>query len=141
MKLCWSAGSACVNGLRLHWEETGPVHGDPLLLVMGLGGQLIHWPDALCAPLVEQGFRVIRFDNRDAGLSGDSDRGIKVNLPKSWLDARFGRSTPSNYTLYDHADDVIGLLDTLGIRRTHIVGASMGGMISQIIAGRHPQRV
>lgn len=141
MKLCWSAGSACVNGLQLHWEETGPAHGDPLLLVMGLGGQLIHWPDALCAPLVEHGFRVIRFDNRDAGLSGDGDRGIKVNLPKAWLDARVGRSTPSNYTLHDSADDVIGLLDTLGIRRTHLVGASMGGMISQIVAGRHPQRV
>jgi pimeloyl-ACP methyl ester carboxylesterase len=141
MKPCWSAGSACVNGLRLNWEETGPAHGEPLLLVMGLGGQLIHWPDALCAPLAEKGFRVIRFDNRDAGLSGDGDRGVKVNLPRAWLASRFGRTAASNYTLHDSAADVVGLLDTLGIQRAHVVGASMGGMIAQIVAGRHPHRV
>ncbi|HET8883702.1 MAG TPA: alpha/beta hydrolase [Solimonas sp.] len=141
MKPCWSAGSARVNGLRLNWEETGPAHGEPLLLVMGLGGQLIHWPDALCAPLAEKGFRVIRFDNRDAGLSGDGDRGIRVNLPRAWLASRFGRRTASNYTLHDSADDVVGLLDTLGIQRAHVAGASMGGMIAQIVAGRHPRRV
>jgi pimeloyl-ACP methyl ester carboxylesterase len=141
MKLCWSAGSACVNGLQLHWEETGPAHGEPLLLVMGLGGQLIHWPDALCADLASRGFRVVRFDNRDAGLSGDGNRGIKVNLPQAWLGSRFGRPAASNYTLYDNADDVVGLLDTLGIPRAHLAGASMGGMIAQIVAGRHPRRV
>ena len=141
MKPCWSAGSACVNGLRLNWEETGPAHGEPLLLVMGLGGQLIHWPDALCAPLAEKGFRVIRFDNRDAGLSGDGDRGIRVNLPRDWLASRFGWRAASNYTLHDSADDVIGLLDTLGIRNAHVAGVSMGGMIAQIVAGRHPRRV
>ncbi|NGY05123.1 alpha/beta fold hydrolase [Solimonas terrae] len=141
MKLCWSAGSACVNGLQLNWEEAGPAQGEPLLLIMGLGGQLIHWPDALCAPLVAQGFRVIRFDNRDAGLSGDGDRGIKVNLPQAWLASRLGRSAASNYTLHDSADDVVGLLDTLGISRAHIAGASMGGMIAQIVAARHARRV
>ncbi|NKF22281.1 alpha/beta fold hydrolase [Solimonas marina] len=141
MKPSWTAGSACVNGLQLNWEECGPAHGEPLLLVMGLGGQLIHWPDALCADLVARGFRVIRFDNRDAGLSGDGDRGIRVNLPGNWLASRFGRASTSNYTLYDNADDVIGLLDTLDIRRAHLAGASMGGMIAQIVAGRYPRRV
>lgn len=141
MKPCWTAGSACVKGLRLSWEEAGPPQGEPLLLVMGLGGQLIHWPDALCADLVARGFRVIRFDNRDAGLSGDGDRGIRVNLPQAWLASRFGRSPASNYTLYDNADDVVGLLDALELPRAHLAGVSMGGMIAQIVAGRHPRRV
>ncbi len=141
MKLCWSAGSACVNGLQLSWEETGPAHGEPLLLIMGLGGQLIHWPDSLCAALVARGFRVIRFDNRDAGLSGDGDRGIKLNLPQAWLRTRFGQPANANYTLYDSAADVIGLLDTLDIAQAHVAGVSMGGMIAQIVAGGHPRRV
>lgn len=141
MNLCWSAGSACVNGLQIAWEEAGPASGEPLLLVMGLGGQLIHWPDALCADLVARGFRVIRFDNRDAGLSGDGCRGIPANIPSAWLRSRFGLQTPANYTLHDAADDAVGLLDTLGIARAHWVGVSMGGMISQIAAGRHGRRV
>lgn len=141
MKPCWSAGSACVNGLQFHWEETGPAHGEPLLLVMGLGGQLIHWPDALCADLAGRGFRVIRFDNRDAGLSSDADGGVPINIPRDWLRARFGRRYPSNYTLHDMAADTLGLLDTLGIEQAHLVGASMGGMIAQITAARYPRRV
>ena len=79
MKMCWSAGSARVNGLQLRWEQAGPQHGEPLLLVMGLGGQLIHWPDALCESLVQQGFRVTRYDHRDAGLSDDADRCLPVD--------------------------------------------------------------
>ena len=141
MEMCWSAGSACVNGLQLQWEETGPQHGDPLLLVMGLGGQLIHWPDALCAELVASGFRVIRFDNRDSGLSADGDRGVDFHVARDWLRSRFGLETRANYTLHDMATDCVALLDTLGIARTHLVGASMGGMIAQIIAGTHPRRV
>jgi pimeloyl-ACP methyl ester carboxylesterase len=141
MELCWSAGSACVNGLQLHWEEAGPQRGDPLLLVMGLGGQLIHWPDALCAALVARGFRVIRFDNRDSGLSADGDRGVRFSVARDWLRSRFGLPARANYTLHDMAADCVGLLDTLGISRTHLVGASMGGMIAQIVAGTHPRRV
>lgn len=141
MKLCWSADSACVNGLQLAWEEAGSPNGEPLLLVMGLGGQLIHWPDALCADLVARGFRVIRFDNRDAGLSGDGNRGIRAGIPTTWLRTRFGLETPANYTLHDIADDAVGLLDALGIERAHWVGASMGGMVAQIAAARHPRRV
>lgn len=141
MKLCWSAGSACVNGLQLHWEECGPANGEPLLLVMGLGGQLIHWPDALCADLAARGFRVIRFDNRDAGLSSDADLGVTFSLPRDWLRSRFGLRYPSNYTLHDMAGDAVGVLDALGIEHAHFVGASMGGMISQIAAARYPRRV
>lgn len=141
MELCWSARSACVNGLQLHWEEAGPECGEPLLLVMGLGGQLIHWPDALCAELVSRGFRVIRFDNRDSGLSADGDQGVRFHVARDWLRSRFGVRTRANYTLYDMAADCVGLLDTLGIARAHLVGASMGGMIAQIVAGTHPRRV
>jgi pimeloyl-ACP methyl ester carboxylesterase len=141
MTLCWSAGSACVNGLQLSFEQAGPLQGEPLLLAMGLGGQLIHWPDALCERLVARGFRVIRFDNRDAGLSAEVDRGLSINLPRDWLRARFGRSTDSNYTLHDMADDAIGLLDALDIARAHLVGVSMGGMVAQIAAARQPRRV
>ena len=141
MELCWSADSACVNGLQLHWEETGPAHGEPLLLVMGLGGQLIHWPDALARELVARGFRVIRFDNRDAGLSATADRGVRASVARDWLRSRLGLDTRANYTLHDMAADTLGLLDTLGIRAAHLVGASMGGMIAQITAARHPRRV
>ncbi|HKY89912.1 MAG TPA: alpha/beta fold hydrolase, partial [Nevskiaceae bacterium] len=141
MELCWSAGSACVNGLHISFEETGPASGEPLLLLMGLGGQLIHWPEALCTDLVKRGFRVIRFDNRDAGLSGDGDRGVPVNIARDWLASRFGARTASNYTLHDMAGDSLAVLDTLGIPHAHFVGASMGGMIAQIVAATRPQRV
>jgi pimeloyl-ACP methyl ester carboxylesterase len=141
MELCWSADSACVNGLQLHWEETGPAHGEPLLLVMGRGGQLIHWPDTLVTALVARGFRVIRFDNRDSGLSGSGDRGVNFHLARDWLRARFGLDARANYTLHDMATDTMALLDTLGIERAHLVGASMGGMIAQIAAATHPRRV
>lgn len=141
MKLCWSAGSACVNGLQLSWEQAGPENGEPMLLVMGLGGQLIHWPDALCEHLVLSGFRLIRFDNRDAGLSSDADRGLPIRLPRDWLRSRMGLPANANYTLHDMASDAVGILDALDIRRAHLVGVSMGGMISQIIAGTQPSRV
>lgn len=141
MKLCWSAGSACVNGLQLSWEQAGPQNGEPMLLVMGLGGQLIHWPDDLCERLVQRGFRLIRFDNRDAGLSSDADRGLSIRVPRDWVRSRLGLPAEANYNLHDMAEDVVGLLDALAIPRVHLVGVSMGGMISQIVAGRYPERV
>ncbi|HEY1077570.1 MAG TPA: alpha/beta hydrolase [Fontimonas sp.] len=141
MNPSWSAGSACVNGLHLSYETAGPAQGEPLLLVMGLGGQLIHWPEDLCSRLIGKGFRVIRFDNRDAGLSAEVDRGLPVRLAGDWLRSRLGRPLQPNYSLHDMADDAIGLLDALAIPRAHLVGASMGGMIAQIIAARYPHRV
>lgn len=145
MEMCWSASSACVNGLQLAWEEAGPASGEPVLLLMGLGGQLIHWPEPFSRELVQRGFRVIRSDNRDAGLSSEADRGVRINLARDWLGLHFGRPAQApiqaNYTLHDMADDSVGLLDVLGIPRAHLVGASMGGMIAQIVAGRYPHRV
>jgi pimeloyl-ACP methyl ester carboxylesterase len=137
----WRSGFADANGIRLAWEEAGPPAGEPLLLIIGLGAQLIHWPDALCATLAQRGFRVIRFDNRDAGLSQDGYRGVRFDLRKDLLRSRLGYHPEANYTLHDMADDAIGLLDALDIRRAHLVGASMGGMIAQIAAARYPDRV
>lgn len=141
MALQWSSGNARIADLDLAWEQTGPERGEPAVLVMGLGGQLIHWPESFCESLVARGFRVIRFDNRDAGFSGEANRGHRFNLPRDWLRARLGLSAPSNYSLHDMAADTVGLLDALGISSAHLIGASMGGMIAQIAAGRYPQRV
>ncbi|MGH8461129.1 MAG: alpha/beta fold hydrolase [Stenotrophobium sp.] len=139
--LGWRAGTADANGLAIAWEEAGPAQGEPLLLVMGLGGQLIQWPEALCSDLVARGFRVIRFDNRDIGLSGDANRGLHIHLQRDFLRAHLGMKIHANYTLHDMAKDAVELMDALGITRFHIAGASMGGMIAQITAARHPERV
>lgn len=141
MALQWTAGWASVGPLRLAYETTGPDRGEPLLLVMGLGGQLIHWPEALCTRLVAAGFRLIRYDHRDAGLSDAADAGVPVQLPRAWLKARRGKPVASNYTLFDLAADAVGLLDALGVRRAHWAGVSMGGMVAQIAAARYPGRV
>ncbi|MEU4744827.1 alpha/beta hydrolase [Actinosynnema sp. NPDC023658] len=118
---------AHANGIRLWYRDEGDPAGEPLLLVMGLNSQLILWPDEFVAALGERGFRVIRFDNRDCGLS---DR-IKADVD--------GRSPL--YHLVDMAEDALGLLDHLGIDRAHVVGASMGGMIAQLMAIHHSERV
>jgi pimeloyl-ACP methyl ester carboxylesterase len=137
----WRRGDAQVGGLKLAWEETGPAHGEPLLLVMGLGCQLIHWPDSLCTQLAARGFRVIRFDNRDIGLSGEGPKQQPIRLQRDWLRSRFGLAIRANYTLHDMAADAVGLLDHFGLDRAHLAGVSMGGMIAQIVSGRYPQRV
>ena len=138
----WQGGDALCNGVKLHWEALGPERGEPMLLVMGLGCQLIQWPETLCRDLAARGFRVIRFDNRDAGLSGDVSRGIRFNLRRDYVRLRLGlRPGPANYLLHDMAADTRGLMDALGLARAHLVGASMGGMIAQITAGSFPDRV
>ncbi|MEY2568126.1 MAG: hypothetical protein QOE35_2655 [Actinomycetota bacterium] len=127
---------ANTNGIELEYEVFGEEDAPPLLLVMGLGAQMIAWDDAFCTQLAAQGFRVIRFDNRDVGLS------TKTEGPLPDIMACFaGDASSANYRLEDMADDAVGLLDVLGIRAAHIVGASMGGMIVQTIAIRHPDRV
>lgn len=135
-------GRARVGDIELHYEDWGNVADPALLLVMGLSAQMLLWPEGLCELLVRKGFRVIRFDNRDIGLSSK----VKVkSRPMNDLlrMARFslGLRSPAPYTLYDMAEDCLGLLDHLGIHRAHVVGASMGGMIGQILAGRHGDRV
>ncbi len=128
------------NGVDIHYEE----HGDPgdpaMLLVMGFGAQLTLWPDELVEALVSQGFRVIRYDNRDIGLSQKFD-GVKApGIVKMTLMSKLGLTPRVPYTLRDMAADAIGLLDALDIGKAHIVGASMGGMIAQHLAANHPDR-
>ncbi|MGB3739212.1 MAG: alpha/beta hydrolase [Pontixanthobacter sp.] len=125
------------NDIALHYED----HGDPahpvMLLIMGFGAQLTLWPIEFVDALVARGFRVIRYDNRDVGLSQKFD-GVKAPGPvKLTLMGKIGMTPNVPYTLADMADDGAGLMDALGIERAHIVGASMGGMIAQHFAARH----
>lgn len=135
-------GRAHTNGIELAYEDRGDPAAPPLLLVMGFAAQLTLWPDGLCQQLADRGFRVIRFDNRDIGLSTKLE-GTRVNGSFLARMARFEAGRPSEvpYTLHDMADDTAGLLDALGIESAHVVGASMGGMITQSLAARHPGRV
>lgn len=128
------------NGIEIHYEEQGDPAAPAMLLIMGFGAQLTLWPDELVEALAAQGFRVIRYDNRDVGLSQKFD-GVKApGLVKMTLLSKIGFTPKVPYTLADMADDGVGLLDALGIDRAHIVGASMGGMIAQHVAARHPDR-
>ena len=124
------------NGVEIVYETIGDPSGIPLLLVMGLGMQLIHWDRELCDELVEQGFFVIRFDNRDAGRSTQIDAPVPPIMR-----AMAGFSIDSPYLLGDMADDAFALLDHLGIERAHVMGASMGGMIAQTMAIARPERL
>jgi pimeloyl-ACP methyl ester carboxylesterase len=129
------------NGIRIAYDTLGSSRGEPVLLINGLGLQLISWPEGFCKGLTEEGFRVIRFDNRDSGLSSKMNQLGKPNLQHAFFRSLFHLPMLSGYTLYDMAKDAVGLLDALGIGQAHIVGASMGGMIGQIIAGLYPHRV
>jgi pimeloyl-ACP methyl ester carboxylesterase len=121
--------------------DLGNLDDPPVLLIMGLGAQLVLWHNEFCQKLLDRGYRVIRFDNRDVGLSSKL-HGQRVNgaLVPRLLRSFVGMPCPSVYRLEDMADDAAALLDHLGIDRAHIVGASMGGMIAQIFAARHPRR-
>ena len=129
------------NGISIEVDDQGPPSGVPLLLIMGLGMQLIAWPEALVQMLVARGFRVIRIDNRDAGLSQGFDAAGTPNL--AWATLRYLLRLPvaSPYTVADMADDAFGVLDALGIDKVHVCGASMGGMIAQHMAARRPERL
>lgn len=129
------------NGLMLEYEDHGDAAAPPLLLVMGLGAQLTLWPIELVEALVEHGFRVIRYDNRDIGLSHKMEGKKAPGMVRHILMKRFGLNPRVPYTLADMAADGVGLLDALGIDKAHVVGASMGGMIAQHIAFSHPERV
>ncbi|NRF69832.1 alpha/beta fold hydrolase [Aquincola sp. S2] len=129
------------NGLEFEVDDQGPPNGEPLLLIMGLGMQLIAWPDELVADLVGRGFRVIRLDNRDIGLSSHLDHLGVPSLVKAALRHALHLKVRSPYPMSAMADDALGVLDALGIARAHVCGASMGGMIAQHLAARHPQRV
>ncbi len=131
------------NQQHLHIEIGGNPEHPTILLIMGLGAQMLIWPDAFCKQLIDTGFQVIRFDNRDIGLSGKVKRqGVRLNTLK--LMGRFSlglRNEGAPYTLFDMADDVHLLIDALNLKQVHIIGASMGGMIAQIVAAQYPDKV
>lgn len=129
------------NGLSITYEDKGPRDAPVILLVMGLGGQLTLWPDEFVDALNARGFRTIRYDNRDVGLSTRFEAAGVPNLKWMFVKAAIGLPVRPAYTLADMAADGMALLDRLGIERAHIVGASMGGMIAQHIAARYPERV
>ena len=129
--------TAPANGIEIAYETFGDPSGRPLLLVMGLATQMLAWHEEFCGALVDLGFHVVRFDNRDIGLSTHLH-----DAPPPDVMAAFGGDTSSaSYTLDHLADDAVALLDHLGIDSAHVVGASMGGMIAQTVAIRHPARV
>ncbi len=134
-------GAATSGDLKLYYEDMGDIDDPPVLLIMGLGAQLLLWRTGFCEKLVGQGLRVIRYDNRDVGLSSKTEhRGsgqpLVTRLARSWV----GLRSKAAYTLEDMADDAAALLDHLDVTHAHIVGASMGGMIAQIFAARFPER-
>jgi pimeloyl-ACP methyl ester carboxylesterase len=132
---------ARANGIDLCYEIFGDAAAEPMLLIMGLGAQMILWDDDFCRQLAARGFRVVRFDNRDIGKSSKLSGGKRLTALEL-LKLRFLKiPVAAPYRLRDMAEDVIGLMDVLGIKSAHLVGASMGGMIAQEIAISFPQRV
>lgn len=130
-----------VNGIRIAFDTAGDPKAVPLLLINGLGLQLISWPDGFVEGLVDLGFYVIRFDNRDCGLSTKFDKAGTPNLALAWLRSRLRLPLKPAYRLEDMAGDAIAVLSALGVARAHVVGLSMGGMIAQLVAARFPARV
>ena len=133
---------ADANGIRLEYDTFGSPDADPMLLIMGLGAQMILWDESFCEELASRGFYVIRFDNRDIGLSTRFDDAGVPDIVGMMTASFTGAPLPEEppYTIEDMADDAVGLLDALGIDKAHIFGASMGGMIAQTVAFRHPHR-
>lgn len=132
--------TALANGITIAYETHGDPRDPPVLLVMGLGMQLTSWPRDFVDGLVEQGYYVIRFDNRDSGLSSKLRQHGVPSMALTWLKMLVRWPVKSGYTLFDMADDARGLLDFLGVAKVHVVGASMGGMIAQVFAACHAER-
>jgi len=129
------------NGITLEFESRGPEQGEAIVLIMGLGAQMTRWPAAFTDKLVAHGHRVITFDNRDVGLSEKLESAGAPDIAAVFQALGAGRKPAVAYTLDDMAADTVGLLDALGIAKAHIVGASMGGMIAQLVAAEYPDRV
>jgi pimeloyl-ACP methyl ester carboxylesterase len=129
------------NAIQIEYDTFGSPTSAPLLLITGLGGQLILWEESFCEQLAENGLYVIRFDNRDSGLSSKCGSRKSVDFEKIARDIRQGKQLSVPYTLEDMAADAIGLLDGLEIEQAHICGASMGGMIAQLMAILYPSRI
>ncbi|WP_285763773.1 alpha/beta fold hydrolase [Biformimicrobium ophioploci] len=131
---------AVVDEVSIAYQDMGPQDGEPILLVMGLGAQMLHWGDAFVQGLIDEGYRVIAFDNRDAGLSQKFYEGSEPSMIWTMLQYKFGWEINSDYSIADMANDAVGLLDHLQVEKAHIVGASMGGMIAQHAVLAHPER-
>ncbi len=131
---------AHLENADIFYETFGDALDQQVLLIAGLGGQLLIWETEFCARLADTGTRVIRFDNRDVGLSTMFDD-AELDLSIALSEALAGRAIEVPYTLSDMAGDALGLMDHLGIERAHLVGVSMGGMIAQTLAAEHPDRV
>jgi pimeloyl-ACP methyl ester carboxylesterase len=129
------------NGIQIEYDTFGDTSSKPLLLIIGLGAQMIDWDEKHCKQLADNGHYVIRFDNRDIGLTSKfGDAGIP-NVMEAFAAIAEGKSVSAPYTLDEMADDAVGLLDALNIKKAHVCGMSMGGMIAQTIAIRHPERL
>jgi proline iminopeptidase len=129
------------NGIRIAYDTFGNPADEAVVLIAGLSLQLISWPESFCNAMAGQGYYVIRFDNRDCGLSTKMDHLGKPNLALAFFNSMFQLPHTAGYTVQDMAADTTGLLDALGIARAHLVGASMGGIIAQIVATAAPDRV
>ena len=129
------------NGIDIAYESFGRVSDPVVLLIMGVTASMMNWPDSLCVGLAERGFRVIRFDNRDAGRSTHFDALGAPDLGAMIAEATAGRPVTAPYSLDHMAADAAALLAALGIDRAHVAGASMGGMIAQLVAIHHPERL
>lgn len=136
-------GRISANGLDFEYDVTGPDDGEPVVLIMGFGAQMTAWPDSFRTGMAEAGFRVIRFDNRDAGLSVQFDDAPFPDIPALMeaVEARQNATSLAPYLLEDMAADAAAIIDGLGLGSAHIIGASMGGMIAQILALNHPSNV
>ncbi|HEX8951064.1 MAG TPA: alpha/beta hydrolase [Polyangia bacterium] len=132
---------ARAGNVDIVWDSFGDPHARPLLLVMGLGLQMVAWDDAFCEALAARGFWVLRFDNRDVGLSTSFDAYGDPNPLQVFDELRKKHPVTAPYLLRDMAEDAVGVLDAAGVRAAHVVGVSMGGMIAQELAIRHPERV
>jgi pimeloyl-ACP methyl ester carboxylesterase len=128
------------NGIDLEYVAYGPESAETALLIMGLGAQMTRWPLPFIELLVTRGYRVVTFDNRDVGLSQKFDAAGPADIAAIMGARMAGKEVSVAYTLDDMANDAAGLLDALGIARAHIVGASMGGMIAQLVAANHPDK-
>lgn len=133
--------TARANGLDIVYETFGRQGDPPLVLIMGLGAQMIFWDDDFCSLLARRGFFVVRFDNRDVGQSTQVDHLGKPNVLELMQALQQRRAPAAPYGLADMADDTVGLMDALGLPRAHVCGASMGGMIAQVLAVRRPERL
>ena len=133
--------TANANGIQIEYETFGAPSNPALLLIIGLGGQLIHWHEDFCRSIADQGYYVIRFDNRDTGLSTKFDEAGVPDITETLNSLLSGEGVTPPYTIEDMSNDAVGLLDALDIQKAHICGMSMGGMIAQTIALKHSSRM